>query len=237
MQTLTCDQVRAFDAAAAERYGLPGRVLMENAGASIAACLLAEQPRGPIGVLCGKGNNGGDGLVAARRWDAAGLECRVLLTAEADSLSTDSAANLTAIEAANIPCRHLANDANAEQLDEAFGWLASGAEWLVDALLGIGVTGPPRSPLDQLIKAANDANLKRLAIDVPSGLNADTGEAADPTFQADLTCTLAAAKPGLLNTAAEPYVGRLVVGELGVPRGLLREFGLVDELGLVDEAE
>ncbi|MCA9270982.1 MAG: hypothetical protein KDA41_21020, partial [Planctomycetales bacterium] len=99
----------------------------------------------------------------------------------------------------------------------------AGAEWIVDAMLGTGASGSPRPPYDEVIRRLNDATAKRLALDIPSGLDCDTGHAGDPTFVADHTCTFAAAKPGLLADATAPFVGSLHVVDIGVPKRLLEE--------------
>ncbi len=98
--------------------------------------------------------------------------------------------------------------------------------WAVDALLGTGTRGAPRPPLDSAIRAMNQLPARRLAVDIPSGLDADHGQPSDPTVRADLTCTFVAAKPGLVAPLARPYVGQLHCVDIGVPRRLLSQFGL-----------
>lgn len=221
--TLSCDAVREFDRAAAEEFGLPGRVLMENAGRAVADCLLRRGVSGPVLLLCGKGNNAGDAFVAARHLDAARVDCGLLITAPIEHYQGDAAANLQAARLGEIP---LLSASAAADIGHVFESAARDAEWIVDGLLGIGAKGAPRPPLDQLIRLANAADAKRLAIDTPSGLNGDSGEAADPTFIADITCTFAAAKPGLLADSAKPFVGELEIASLGAPRKLLERFGI-----------
>ena len=97
-------------------------------------------------------------------------------------------------------------------------------EWIVDALLGTGATGDPRSPISVLIQAANTTRARRLAVDLPSGLDCDTGIPGTPTFRADHTCTFVAPKIGFANPAAKEYLGTVSVHDIGVPRKLLQEF-------------
>ncbi len=227
--TLSADQVREFDRLAAEQYHLPGRVLMENAGAGVADALKTILDSGPVAILCGKGNNGGDGFVIARHLDAAGFETRVLTTAADADYQGDAAANLRTLRAARIPIRTVQpSNVDCKEID-AF---CSGAVCVVDALLGIGITGSPRSPMTELIRYANELKgALRVAVDIPSGMNAETGELGEPTFRAERTYTMAAAKPGLLVAEAASHVGELEVIDLGVPSQLLRQFGLQSESG------
>ena len=120
-----------------------------------------------------------------------------------------------------------------EYLDESYdGWASlnrifADADWIVDALLGIGATGHPRAPMDDLISCMNSAvDTKKVAVDIPSGLDCDTGEIFHPTVKATHTCTFVAAKPGHLEPPAQDYVGELHVLDIGVPSKLLREFNI-----------
>lgn len=222
--TLSSDQIREFDALAAQQFDLPGRVLMENAGRGVAECIarLAE-PAATILILCGKGNNGGDGFVAARHLEGRGYQVRVVGVAGADAYRGDARANLKALAHSDA----LIEFVTPENADELMAKALNEVDWVVDALLGIGVSGNPRSPLDTMIRMANaPPDVRRLAVDVPSGLDADSGLPGSPTFEAEITCTMIAVKPGLLVAAARPFAGRVEVVDLGVPRALLRRFGL-----------
>jgi NAD(P)H-hydrate epimerase len=211
--TLSRDEVRELDRWAAEEGGLPTRVLMENAGRGSADVLMSLGVHGRVVVCCGKGNNGGDGLVLARHLAVRDVDVEVLLFVPPESLTGDAAANWTALEAAKVPAtvavpfEEAATKARLER-----------AEWIVDALFGIGLTGPARPPFDRLIALMNEAPAKILAIDIPSGVDADTGEPLGPTIRAAHTVTFVAAKKGFANPSAAAWTGEVHVVDIGVRR-------------------
>ena len=216
---LTREQVRDVDRRAVVDYGMTGLVLMENAGRGCADLLCQLGIDGPVVVCCGKGNNGGDGFVIARHLDLRGFETRVLLFCDPAELPGDAAANYTTIEAAELPIFRCPQDDYERWLDEH---LSSG-DWIVDALLGTGSRGAPRLPIDLALRSMNAYNAKKLAVDLPSGLDCDTGTCAAPTFRADHTCTFVAEKTGFRNPEAKPYLGTVHVIDIGVPRKLLSD--------------
>ena len=134
---LTREQVRSIDRKAIEDYGMSGLVLMENAGRGCADKLCELGIRGNVVIVCGKGNNGGDGFVIARHLDARGFVVRVVLAAEPGELRGDAAANYAILKQADFTI--VAADRLREELTEA--------DWIVDALLGTGATGDPRQPI------------------------------------------------------------------------------------------
>ncbi len=215
--TLTRAQVRRVDRLAIEQFGISGLVLMENAGRGVADTLCELGIDGPVVVCCGKGNNAGDGFVIARHLDLRGHDVRVLLWGLPDELAGDAAANFRILGKTDVPIEVFSDSDEAARLDDAL----AGAAWIVDALLGTGARGEPRPPLDVAIDRLNASSASRLAVDIPSGLDCDTGEPAEHTFAAAVTCTFVAAKPGLLADGAEAYVGRLHVLDIGAPRKLL----------------
>jgi NAD(P)H-hydrate epimerase len=166
---------------------------------------------GPIVICCGKGNNAGDGFVVARHLDLRGYSVRVLAWSTPQQLSPDAAANAAILEKSGVPIEWRSG-CDDEYLADA---LRSGA-WIVEALLGTGAIGAPRPPCDAVIRQLNASGVPILALDVPSGLDCDTGEASDPTIRATHTCTFAAAKPGLIADAAAKYVGHLHVTDIGI---------------------
>lgn len=216
-RSLSRQQVRAIDQRAIHELGIPGTVLMENAGRGCVNALLAAGCRGPVVVSCGKGNNGGDGFVIARQLDEAGIAVRVLLFADPAGLRGDALANYEIATRCRLPIERIHDHVTASELDAQF----HDADWLVDALLGTGATGNPKQPYALAIERGNLASARRLAIDLPSGLDCDTGEPGSPTFRADLTCTFVAAKQGFANPAARPFLGRVEVVPIGVPRFLI----------------
>ncbi len=207
--------VRELDRRAVAEFGVPSIVLMENAGRAAAQLLLRLGVGGPVVVCCGKGNNGGDGFVVARHLDRQKLPVRVLLFADPSSLRGDAGTNYRIATRSKIPVT--ANPANVA------GELA-GAAWVVDALFGTGLTGPVRAPLDQVIAAINASRAQVLAIDIPSGLDCDTGEPLGPTVRAHHTATFVAEKRGFTNPQAAEWTGRVHVSDIGAPRILVEQY-------------
>jgi NAD(P)H-hydrate epimerase len=218
---LSREQVRELDRRAAEEFGLATLALMENAGRSAAGVLRRLNPgQRPTLILCGKGNNGGDGFVIARHLDNHGWPVTVWLFAAPAELRGDALANLRVLEKSGIVHRIWAPEEDpAEELSRHGGWV-------VDALFGTGLTGPLREPFDRVVAAVNDSPGWVLAVDIPSGLDCDTGEPLGPTVRAHHTVTFVAPKAGFANPEARRWTGELHVAEIGAPRGLLEAYGV-----------
>lgn len=222
-EPLTCGQIREVDILAIEHVGIPGLVLMENAGRFAAEFIyekLVDPPHARVLILCGPGNNGGDGFVVARHLANAGVHVTVVPAAPRAKYHGDAATNLRIIERLDYAIIDAAdaNDPRPERLSDEF----ERADMIVDALLGTGATGAPRPPMDRLIRQANAAvRATRIAIDLPSGLDGDTGEVATPCFAAHATVTLVAPKAGFAAPGAAEVLGRVVTGDIGVPRHLI----------------
>ncbi len=218
LSVITRAAVRELDRRAVEEFGVPAAVLMENAGRGAADILQRVGLPAPVVVCCGKGNNGGDGLVMARHLDLRGLPVKVILLADPEQLHGETAINYAIVAKSGIPLTVMPSwDAAAWQRE------TRGAGCLVDALLGTGFSGQPRAPLNQAIAAMNAHGAPILAVDVPSGLDCDTGQPAEQTIRAAHTCTFVAAKPGLLRKEAAAFVGQLHVADIGAPRALVEE--------------
>jgi NAD(P)H-hydrate epimerase len=227
---LTRDQCRQIDRIAIEEYGISGLVLMENAGRGCVDVLERLGIDGPVVILCGKGNNAGDGFVIARHLEIRGYTCRVLLLSPKQDLRGDAAANFAILQKTNVQVVDLSEQraepspaATKSDLLSKLDVEAKDAAWIIDALLGTGATGNPRPPSDTAIDWMNAHSAKKLAVDVPSGLNCDTGQPAVHTVRADHTCTFAAMKIGFTQPCAMPYVGVIHVCDIGVPPSLIRE--------------
>jgi hydroxyethylthiazole kinase-like uncharacterized protein yjeF len=216
---LTAAEMRACDLAATDDLGLPGLVLMENAGRGVAEIVRRELGAAAVGrpplvvIVCGGGANGGDGLVAARHLACAGVPTRVLLAAGHARREGDAAVALLALERLG----GVSIEDSSAWIDEA-PWNARllEATVVVDAIFGTGFRGPIAGAAATALGAMNRARASKIAIDVPSGLDADTGRAAAVVFRADLTATMGAWKVGLAVDATAP-VGRVEVVDLGVP--------------------
>lgn len=218
--SLTRQQVRELDGRAVDEYGVPSVVLMENAGRGCVDLLERLGIQGPVALMCGKGNNGGDGLVMARRLDLLGYQVRLLLVGDFADNPPDAAINAEIIARMQLPCTRL--DTKSPNWGDV-QLLLDGVDWIVDALLGIGARGDPRPPLDTLLRMLNDHPARKFALDVPSGLDADTGQPGSPTFRADHTCTFVAPKAGFGQAVAAPWLGQVHVADIGAPRRLIRE--------------
>ncbi len=225
---LSAAQLRALDEFAARELGLPSCVPMENAGRNAAEVLLRElraqtfaagrrAPPWRVVVLCGRGGNGGDGYVLARHVRNAGHEVEVFSAVPTESLSGDTALFCGVCKRMGIAVRETgAQGEPAERGNELIAALER-SDAVVDALLGAGARGAPREPLASWIRAANALRAPlKLALDLPSGLEADSGAVADPCFRADLTVTFAAPKLAFALPASRAWAGRIVLADIGV---------------------
>ena len=213
MHTLTRDQIRRIDRLAIDELNLPGVVLMENAGRGAAACALEilGESAGPAAIVCGSGNNGGDGYVVARHLHNHRVEVVVHLLSDREKVRGDARTNLTIIEHMGLDIRRTPPD----ELD------LSGAELVVDAIFGTGLSGAVRPPYDAAIRVINDAPAPVLAIDIPSGLDANTGEVLGVCVRADRTATFALPKVGFTRGSGPDMIGELTVVDIGMPREVL----------------
>lgn len=218
---LSRDAVRDVDRRAIEEFGLPGIVLMENAGRGAVEALLQQGCRGPVAICAGKGNNGGDGFVIARHLELRDLDVKVLLFCDSGELTGDAAINFRVIQAAGIPIIPM-TAAEPDSLDAEL----SSAEWIVDALLGTGLRGAVREPYRTAIAAINRSGKRVLAIDLPSGMDCDTGEPLGACVNATCTVTFVALKAGFVqNPRSVQFTGPVCVVDIGVPRSLLESVG------------
>ncbi len=223
MRWVTRDEMREIDRRAIEEFGIPALVLMENAGrgaAAEAARLYREKGlTGPALVFCGAGNNGGDGFVIARHLANAGLDVRVFCCFDRGRADRQREAgiNLTICERMGLPISDVLDAQGVERLRPQ---LVPGA-LIVDAIFGIGLSLPPREPQATLLRALDAAGLATLAVDVPSGLDADTGLPLGVALRADVTAAMACPKVGFRRPEAAAHVGRLVVVDIGLPARFL----------------
>jgi NAD(P)H-hydrate epimerase len=218
-RTITRTQVRELDRRAIQEFGVPGIVLMENAGRGAAEKLIELGIDGPIVICCGKGNNGGDGFVIARHLHNRSFQVEVVLFCDSSELKGDAAINFQIIEKSAIPHSIVVNDSDDLLLQKKL----SGAAWIVDALLGTGATGEPRGAIARAIEMINAAQRPVLAIDLPSGLDCDTGIPAAQTVRATQTCTFVAEKAGFTNPLTRQFLGEVHVFDIGAPKILVEE--------------
>jgi ADP-dependent NAD(P)H-hydrate dehydratase / NAD(P)H-hydrate epimerase len=204
---LDADQMRATDRWAIQDQGVPSLQLMENAGRAVAEAAAESAGAGRAAVVCGKGNNGGDGLVAARALREMGFEVDALLLAPGEQLSEDARANLERFDGA----RHVGVGELPAALD--------GAGVVVDAVFGTGFAGAPRDPAGSAIDAMNEATAPVVATDISSGVNASTGEVEGKAVRADLTVTFHAPKLGHWIAPGKEHTGEVRVAPIGIPDG------------------
>ncbi|NCF88942.1 MAG: NAD(P)H-hydrate epimerase [Verrucomicrobiaceae bacterium] len=210
------EQVRDVDRRAMVEFGLSGLVLMENAGRGCADWLLNEGVKGRVIICCGKGNNGGDGYVIARHLEAAGVDVEVLLFTNPDELAGDSETNFAVLAKAGTPFIRA-----ADLDDAAFQERLRESEWIIDALLGTGITGEVREPSASAIRAINESGKPVLAVALPSGMDCDTGQSLGVCVRATQTVTFVARKIGFDAEGAVSLTGLVKVLPIGVPRQLL----------------
>ena len=196
---------RSIDEWAIGERRIPGLDLMERAGAGLAHLVAELAPPGRIVAVCGKGNNGGDGFVAARLLRERGRDVDVLLLGEVEELRGDARVN-----AERLPGPP-PEPFTASALDDAVA--------IIDAILGTGFSGEPREPAAGAIAAINDASASVVACDVPSGVDASTGEVAGVAVRARATATFHAAKPGLWIDPGKTHAGEIRVVDIGIPDG------------------
>ncbi len=222
MKIVIAEQMREVDRIAIEDVGIPGAVLMENAGLQVVRIMreqISDFARKRVLVVCGKGNNGGDGFVVARHLFNSGMDVRVALIAEKHQLTGEAKLNFHIAEKMDIPIVEMTTN---EQIP-AFRNLLQQAEVIVDAILGTGLHEAVQGFYKHIIEAINKGRKSVVAVDIPSGLSADTGMVPGSCIQADLTVTFAVPKQGLVLFPAANYVGKLHVVDIGIPRQLIKE--------------
>ena len=218
---VTAEEMRKMDDVTIQEFHVDVLVLMENAGratAALAKQMLRETTFGKrVACLVGGGNNGGDGMVAARHLANWGAEVNVIVGATKDRMKDVPLGQLHVLEKMGIPI--LLGDYNLRDYD-----------LLIDGLIGYGLEGNPRNKVAVVIKDANASGRQILALDLPSGMNATTGEVYDPCIKATVTLTLALPKTGFLAPSASPFLGDLFLADISVPRRVYETFGQQDLL-------
>jgi NAD(P)H-hydrate epimerase len=213
---VTAEEMRKMDDATIQEFHVDVLMLMENAGratATLAKQMLRETTFGKrVACLVGGGNNGGDGMVAARHLANWGADVNVIVGATKDRMKDVPLRQLDVLEKMGIPI--LSTNYNLRDYD-----------LLIDGLIGYGLEGNPRDRVALMIKDANASGCPILALDLPSGMNATTGEAYDPCIRATATITLALPKTGFLAPSASPLVGDLFLADISIPRQVYQSFG------------
>ena len=219
MKLVTAEQMCKADKAAIEEFGIPSLTLMERAGSALAdfAAKRSKPERGAISVLVGKGNNGGDGLVAARLLIEKGFEVLVFLTSPTVELSPDARANWESLAHLTPTVFHIdsGSDLKAHYLSLARSNL------IIDALLGTGLTSGIKSPYKEIIEFVNGSKIPILSADIPSGLSADTGRPLGQTIKARWTITFGLPKVGLFTGLSSEYTRHVKIADIGIPKEVI----------------
>lgn len=207
-------QVREIDRRAVEQFHIPGVVLMENAARAVvdvAAKMLAGVDRPAVLLVCGGGNNGGDGLAVARHLHNRGWSVDVSLAVDPDTYRNEALVNWQIVRAMDLPVTAIETSGNL---------LRGGVDLLIDALFGTGLATPPRD--GRVIEIMTRHSVPVLAVDIPSGLDCDTGEPLGPgCVRATRTVTFVAEKIGFANPNSRQYLGQVTVGDIGCPHALI----------------
>jgi len=217
MCALTRQQVREVDRYAIENLGVPGVVLMENAGRNLAKAVdeFLGQARGKrIAVVAGAGNNGGDGFVAARHLAMMGADVTTFLAAPAQQLSGDAEVNVRILRALGHEIRQVDDPRGLAERLRPF-------DLVVDAIGGTGIRGALRGVAAQVVEQVNAAGRPVVAVDIPTGLDCDTGKAEGPAIRAALTVTFVGRKAGFDAPGAAEYTGVVRVADIGIPAELV----------------
>ena len=215
------DEVRAFDQWAIESAGIPGGVLMENAGRSCAELIkekLAHVSNPNVCLFCGTGNNGGDGFVIARHLLNANFTVKTIICGDKNKFKGDAKINLDVLEKLSAKVELL--DVNSPAIITNVKSLAGNADVIVDALFGTGLAGEVAAPYKRLIDALNALNRPILAVDIPSGLDCDTGRILGAAIKANWTVTFVAIKKGFLTPDAQTSTGEIYVASIGLEPAL-----------------
>jgi len=225
---VTVDQMRQVDKIMVEEIGVPVTMMMEHAARGIVDCatqILSGSVSGKkIIIFSHKGNNGGDGLAAARIFYNQGAQVQCVLTANEETLSKESKDQLSILRNMNI-----------EVVSEAPDNL-SVADLIVDSLVGYNLKGSLRQPLVAIVEQINKAGIPVLAVDIPSGVNGATGQAEAEAIHATHTVTLALPKVGLYTDSAKKYVGQLYVADLTIPKSVYKKAGMAENIPTLQRA-
>lgn len=217
MKTVSVGEMKRIDALAIKRYGIPALILMENAGrcaAEEALKMLPNQGMRRAAILCGYGNNGGDGFVCARHLINQGAEIQVYLVGKKKELSEEARVNYRILLKMKQKFKLIKNIA-------ALGPLEKGIkkyQLVIDGIFGIGLRGVPDRFYQELFSRLNAGGIPILALDIPSGLDADTGRPFGRAIQAEKTITFGFLKKGMVNQQARRFTGKVTIADISLPR-------------------
>ncbi len=211
VKSVSVRKMQEMDRKAIEEIGIPSIVLMENAGrcvSEIAMDMLGPGSRKRVAIFCGTGNNGGDGFVAARHLTRRGIEVSVLIVGEKVRIKNDSRINLGILGKTGTEIREIDSPVDLDM------------DLVIDAIFGIGLKGKVKEPAKGIIAGLNKNNAPIISVDVPSGLDADTGEVLGKAIKATKTVTMQFPKKGFCINQGPEHVGEVVAVDIGIPEEL-----------------
>jgi NAD(P)H-hydrate epimerase len=218
---VTAKEMAAMDRKTIEELGIPGMVLMENAGRKVVTVIkkmLGNIKGRKVVIFCGKGNNGGDGYVVARYLNSMGADAKVFLAGEHQDVKGDAAQNLKILSDLGHTVLPISKWEHGDEL--------LGAHLIVDALLGTGVMGPIKGLVAELVDVINSHRASKVAVDLPTGLESDTGAVSGACVHADVTVTMGHVKRGLLFSPGKEHAGRVFVADIGIPKQVSYQSGV-----------
>ncbi len=224
MILVTAAEMQEMDRQTIENHGIPGLELMENAGRGATQALLdqfGDKVKAGVGVICGKGNNGGDGFVIARCLAEKGIKVGVYLLARTAAVKGDAAANLKRLSELNVAANEIPDEDTF--LKTRSSWSSCGL--IVDAILGTGLTSEVKGLFKTVINFINSTGIAVFAVDIPSGLNSDTGQPCGSCIRAHGTATFALAKVGHFTHPGAEYSGKLSIIDIGIPQSVVQDVG------------
>ena len=207
MKTVTVLEMQDLDRKTIEEVGIPSIVLMENAGrwvSEVAMDMLISLTRKKVAIFCGTGNNGGDGFVAARHLSSKGAEVDVRIVGRRSYIKNDPLINLKILDKMGISIKEIDSPLKVD------------SDIIIDAIFGIGLKGEVREPVKGIIASLNKETVPIIAVDVPSGLDGDTGEALGEAIRAKKTVTMQFPKKGFYLNKGPEYTGEVVVADIGM---------------------
>lgn len=219
MKRVGADEIRELDGSAIRNYSIPSLLLMENAGRSVSDHISREYKPCHVLIFIGKGNNGGDGLVVARHLANRGYSVQIALLEPPARFKADPRLNFSIVCKMNIPCVLMSAFSEEKILE-----LCRKSELLVDAIFGVGVRRPVCGIFEKAVRAVNRSQKPVVSIDIPSGLDADTGKVHGVAVKAAKTVTLSLPKRGLFEGEGPRCAGEIEVVDIGIPRELLSPF-------------
>lgn len=209
-ELLTAKTAKSLDLESKKKFGISTLILMENAGRAVASEVMRAYPKGKIAIFCGKGNNGGDGFVAARHLLTQGRKPDIFLAGKISQVENEAKTNLEILFKLKTKVFEISEHNLSSIKISKYGLI-------IDALLGVGLSGEVRGIYKDLISLINSSGAYKLCVDIPSGLDATTGKMLGCCVKADKTVTFVAKKRGMVIGEGPRYCGKIIVANLGIP--------------------